>query len=327
MIESFAHYLVFGLLGVAQNTKMGDAAQFFVYDTIKIFLLLLVITHVMGLVNSYFPVERVRKFLSDHRLFGLEYLLASLFGALTPFCSCSSIPLFLGFLQGGLPLGVTFAFLITSPLVNEVAVALMIASFGWKVTLIYTGSGIFLGTFLGWVLGRFSLERYLEEWVTKILESNVTSVEAEMRHMTIQDRLREASHEAFDIIKGIALYVLLGVGAGAAIHGYVPQNFFEEYLRGSSLYAVPLAVLVGVPLYSNASAIVPVMQTLVAKGVPMGTALAFMMATVGLSFPEAMMLKRAMRPSLLAIYFGSVTISIIILGYAFNILFAGVVPL
>ncbi len=319
MIESFATFVVYDLLGLLPESSLSAALHFFIYDTVKIFALLIVITHLMGLVNSYFPVERVRDFLRDRNLFGLQYFIASLFGAVTPFCSCSSIPLFLGFLQGGIPLGITFAFLITSPLVNEVAVALFLATFGWKVTLIYAGSGILLGTFLGIILGRFRLERLLEEWVTKILESNVSSVQAEKRQMNIMDRLKEASAEARDIIKGIALYVFVGIGVGAALHGYVPENFFEQYLRGENIYSVPLAVILAVPLYSNASAIVPVMQTLVAKGVPIGTALAFMMATVGLSFPEAMMLKKAMSPRLLGIYFGSVAFAIILLGYTFNV--------
>lgn len=324
MIDRFASYLIFDLLDLAPGESLGDALHFFVYDTIKIFLLLILITHAMGLVNSWFPVERIRDFLKRRNLFGLEYILASMFGAVTPFCSCSSIPLFLGFLQGGIPLGITFAFLITSPLVNEVALALFLATFGWKITLIYALSGIFLGTVLGWILGRFHLERYLDEWVKKILESNVTSVEAEKRRMTLLERFREASMEARGIIRDIALYVILGVGVGAALHGYVPQNFFETYLRGQDLLSVPLAVFFAVPLYANASAVVPIMQTLVAKGVPLGTALAFMMATVGLSFPEAMMLKKAMRPTLLGIYFGSVALSIVLLGYFFNTIFQGV---
>lgn len=321
MIESIASYLVYDLFGLLRGTPLSDSIHFFIYDTIKIFLLLVLITHIMGFVNSYFPVERIRDFLKKRNLFGLEYLLASLFGALTPFCSCSSIPLFLGFLQGGIPLGITFAFLITSPLVNEVAVALFLATFGWKITLIYAGSGILLGTILGFVLGRFGLERYLDDWVKKILESSVSAGEAEKTHMNFSERLKEASTESLGIIRGIAIYVLIGVGAGAALHGYVPANFFETYLRGENLFSVPLAVILAVPLYANATAIVPVMQTLVAKGAPMGSALAFMMATVGLSFPEAMMLKKAMRPTLLGIYFGSVALSIIVLGYSFNLIF------
>jgi uncharacterized membrane protein YraQ (UPF0718 family) len=320
MIESLATYIVYDLLNLSSGAHLSEALHFFIYDTIKIFLLLAVITHLMGLVNSYFPVERIRDFLSRRNLFGLQYLIASLFGALTPFCSCSSIPLFLGFLQGGLPLGVTFAFLITSPLVNEVAVALFIAAFGWKVTLIYAGSGILLGTILGMILGRFRLERFLEDWVKKFLESNTSAAEAEKRQLTFKERVIESSTEARGIIKGITLYVVIGVGVGAALHGYVPENFFEQYLKSENVWSVPLAVIVGVPLYANASAIVPVMQTLVAKGVPIGTALAFMMAAVGLSFPEAMMLKKAMKPTLLAIFFGSVASAIILLGYVFNII-------
>lgn len=321
MIEQLASYLVFDLAGLLPASPLAKSIHFFLYDTIKIFLLLVLITHLMGLVNTYLPVERIRDFLKKRNLHGLEYLLASSFGALTPFCSCSSIPLFLGFLQGGIPLGITFAFLITSPLVNEVALALFLATFGWKITLLYAVSGIFLGTGLGIVLGKFGLERFLEDWVRNLLESSPAPLEMEKRRATLLDRFKEASSEARGIIKGIAIYILVGVGAGAALHGYVPENFFQTYLHGESLLSVPIAVILAVPLYANASAIVPVMQTLVVKGVPMGTALAFMMATVGLSFPEAMMLKKAMKPTLLGIYFGSVALSIIVLGYFFNIIF------
>ncbi len=320
MIELIADFFIYNLAGLEKGTGFPDALHFFIYETIKIFLLLYIITHIMGLVNSWFPIERVRDFLQKNKLHGSEYFFAALFGALTPFCSCSSIPLFLGFLQGGIPLGVTLSFLITSPLVNEVAVAMFLAAFGWKVTLIYAGSGILLGTFLGMLLGRFRLERFLEDWVKKILENNVTSAETEKRSLSLKDRLREASAEARGIIKGIALYVVIGVAIGAGLHGYVPENFFEEYLKGDNFYSVPLAVITAVPLYANAAAIVPVMQTLVAKGVPIGTAIAFMMATVGLSLPEAMMLKKAMKPALLAIFFGSVSLAIILLGYLFNII-------
>lgn len=322
MIEQLAQSLVYDVIGVGRGTHVGAALEFFLYDTTKILLLLLLVTHLMGLVNSYFPVERIRSFLSARRLYGVEHTLAALFGAATPFCSCSSIPLFLGMLKGGVPLGVTFSFLITSPLVNEVAVAMFLAAFGWKMTLVYVASGVGLGTVLGMIFGRMRLERYLEPWVIETLAARSLAVSAAGTAPTWSERLRGVSREARTIVRGVVLYVLLGVGAGAAIHGFVPAGFLEEYLRGSRLYSVPLAVLVGVPLYSNAAAIVPVMQTLVAKGVPMGTALAFMMATVGLSFPEGMMLKRAMQPRLLALFFGSVAGSIIMLGYLFNALFA-----
>lgn len=289
------------------RTRSGEPSRnlgaFLFYDTVKIILLLIIIGTAMGIVNAYFPIERLRRFLSHRRLFGLQYLLAALFGAVTPFCSCSSIPLFIGFVKGGIPLGVTFAFLITSPLVNEVAVALLLGSFGVRTTLIYVASGLLLGTVGGFVLGRLRLERHLSPWVKALQASSDRQAEAwERQHTPFIRRLPAILHEALGILRGVIIYVLVGIGVGAAMHGYVPEGFFTRYLSPSNPLAVPLAVLCAVPMYANAAGIVPVIQVFVAKGVPLGTALAFMMAVVGLSLPEATMLKKAMTWRLIAIF-------------------------
>jgi hypothetical protein len=301
---------------VSESSHWGQSLHFFVYETLKIGLLLGLVTHLMGLINSYLPVERVREWIASGRLRGSEHLVASGFGAVTPFCSCSSIPLFIGFLQGGIPLGVTLSFLITSPLVNEVALALFIGLFGWQVTLLYAASGIVLGTVLGWALGRMGLGRFVEDWVWEIAENRAEETEADAR--SLWERLPSVSREAMGIVTGIAPYVLAGLAVGAGIHGFVPTGFFEQYLSGGNPWAVPLSVTLAVPMYANASGIIPVVQSLVAKGIPLGTAMAFMMAVVGLSLPEAMMLKKAMQTRLLATFFGTVGVSIVALGYLFN---------
>ena len=316
MLESAADGLIYGLAGLSDTTHLGEAFHFFVYETLKIGLLLVLVTHLMGLINAYLPVERVREWIASGRLRGSEHLVASGFGAVTPFCSCSSIPLFIGFLQGGIPLGVTLSFLITSPLVNEVALALFIGLFGWKVTVLYAVSGIVLGTVLGWALGRLGLGRFVEDWVWDIAEQGAEENEADTR--SLWDRLPSVSREAMGIVTDIAPYVLVGLAVGAGIHGYVPTGFFEQYLSGGNPLAVPLSVVLAVPMYANASGIIPVVQALVAKGIPLGTAMAFMMAVVGLSLPEAMMLKKAMQTRLLATFFGTVGVSIVALGYLFN---------
>ena len=317
MLESFADWLIYGLAGMSDATHLGEAIHFFVYETMKIGLLLVIVTHLMGLINAYLPVERVRGWIASGRLRGSEHLVASGFGAVTPFCSCSSIPLFIGFLQGGIPLGVTLSFLITSPLVNEVALALFIGLFGWQVTLIYAVSGIVLGTTLGWALGKLGLGRYVEDWVWDIADGQAEQAGDEEK--SLWERLPSVSNEAMGIVTDIAPYVLVGLAIGAGIHGYVPTGFFEQYLSGGNPLAVPLSVVLAVPMYANASGILPVVQALVAKGVPLGTAIAFMMAVVGLSLPEAMMLKKAMQMRLLATFFGAVGVSIIGLGYLFNL--------
>jgi len=273
----------------------------------------------MGIVNAYFPIDRIQNFLSRHKMYGLEYIIASTFGAVTPFCSCSSVPLFIGFIKGGIPLGVTFAFLVTSPLVNEVAVAIFLGMFGLKTTAIYVISGILLGVVSGLILGKLNLEPLLTDWVRQIWEKAESEREIfELEKKTFLQRVPEITREAFGIVKSVVLYVILGIAIGAAMHGYVPEAFFEQYIGKDTWYAVPLAVILGVPMYANATGIIPIIQVFVAKGIPIGTSLAFMMAVIGLSIPEATLLKKVMSIKLISIFFGVVTICIIISGYMFN---------
>lgn len=319
MIQQFADWLIYDLFGIDATTRLGEALNFFVYDSLKIVLLLFLISIVMGIVNAYFPVERLLNFLNSRKLYGLQYLLSSLFGAITPFCSCSSIPLFIGFVKGGIPLGVTFSFLITSPLVNEVAVAMFAGTFGWKVTAIYVISGILLGTIGGFILGKMKLEKHLSPWVLQIQQmASSGQEEIEENHLTLIQRMPQIVKEAVSIIRGVILYVIIGIAIGATMHGYVPEGFFEEYLSGEHWYAVPLAVIPAVPMYANSAGIVPVVEVFVAKGVSLGTALAFMMSVVGLSLPEAIMLKKVMNMRLILIFFGTVAAAIILLGWLFN---------
>lgn len=319
-LQTIVDYLVFDLLKINPESHLAEAVHFFFLDTIKILILLFLISSLMGVVNAYFPIDRLRIFLTTKKLYGLQYFFASLFGALTPFCSCSSIPLFIGFVNGGIPLGVTFSFLITSPLVNEVAVAMFLGLFGIKVTLIYVVSGLFMGMLGGFILGKFKLERYLSDWVKEIHANSVReSGQWEVDKTSFMDRLPAIVHEGWQIVRGVLVYVLIGIAVGAAMHGYVPEQFFTTYLSADSWYGVPLAVILAVPMYANAAGIVPVIQVFVAKGVPLGTAIAFMMAVVGLSLPEATLLKKVMKWKLIAIFFGTISLFIILLGYFFNL--------
>ena len=319
MIQKFADWLIYDIFGLDATSRLGEAVNFFVYDSTKIILLLFSISIVMGIVNAYFPIERLRNYLSSHRLYGFQYLLASIFGAITPFCSCSSIPLFIGFVKGGIPLGVTFAFLITSPLVNEVAVAMFLGTFGWQVTAIYVACGIVMGMVGGFVLGKLKLERYLSPWILQMQQMQMQADEAfEAEHVPFMKRLPAITKDALGIVRGVILYVLLGIAIGAAIHGYVPEDFFADFMQKAGLLGVPASVLIAVPMYANAAGIVPVVEVFVAKGIPLGTALAFMMSVVGLSLPEATMLKKVMTWRLIGIFFGTVAFMIMILGWTFN---------
>jgi len=319
-VQSLADWLIYSVFQIAQGSKLGDALNFFVYDTLKILILLFLITSVMGVINSYFPVDKVRNFLSRNKLYGLEYLFASAFGAITPFCSCSSVPLFIGFVKGGIPLGVTFAFLITSPLVNEVAIAMFVGIFGLKATIIYVSSGIILGMLGGYVLGKLKLEKHLTPWVQGVIANAEREGEFEDEKQTFIQRLPNIFKEAFGIIKGVFWYIIIGIAIGALMHGFIPTGFFEQYISEDNPLAVPLAVILGVPMYSNAAGVLPIIQVLVQKGIPIGTAIAFMMAVVGLSIPEAMLLKKVMTIKLIAIFFGVITFFITLSGYLFNII-------
>ncbi|PIE48318.1 MAG: hypothetical protein CSA40_01025 [Flavobacteriales bacterium] len=320
-LNDLADWLVYSAVGMTPGNRPAEALHFFIYDSIKIFLLLVVVIFLMGIINSYFPIDKVRNFLSRHQLYGFQYLMASLFGVVTPFCSCSSVPLFIGFVRGGIPLGVTFAFLVTSPLVNEVAIGLFIGLFGIKTTVIYVISGVLLGTVSGMVLQQLKLERFLTPWVKDLLAKAQREQESFVAdRQTLVQRLPVIWAEVLSILKGIWLYVLIGIGIGGLMHGYIPEGFFEQYMSRDNMLAVPLATVLAVPMYMNASGVLPVVQVLVAKGIPLGTAIAFMMGVVGLSLPEAMLLKKVMTLKLIGIFFGVVTLCIIISGYLFNIL-------
>ena len=319
MIQQMADWLTYDQLGLDAASHLGSALNFFIYATVKIILLLFAISSLMGVVNAYFPIERLRNYLMTHKLYGMQYLLASIFGAITPFCSCSSIPLFIGFVKGGIPLGVTFAFLITSPLVNEVAVAMFLGSFGLKVTVVYVVSGILLGMVGGILLGQMRLEPLLSDWVKQIQTQSTKQIEVwDSEHVSFTRRLPVILREAWSIVRSVLIYVIIGIGIGAMMHGYVPAGFFEHYMARDNWFAVPLAVVVAVPMYANAAGIVPIIEVFVAKGIPLGTAIAFMMAIVGLSLPEATLLKKVMTWRLIGIFFGTITLFIILLGYLFN---------
>lgn len=318
-LQPLVNFFTFNFIGLSPTSHLGISINFFFYDTIKILILLFLISTLMGVVNAYFPIDRLRNYLTTRKLYGFQYFFASFFGAVTPFCSCSSIPLFIGFVKGGIPLGVTFSFLITSPLVNEVAVAMFLGLFGLKATLIYAISGILMGMLGGFILEKFKLERYLSDWVKKIqVDTDQASEVWEIDNTAFIDRLPYIIKDGWDIVRKVLVYVLIGIAIGAAMHGYVPENFFAQYLSADKWYAIPIAVLLAVPMYANAAGIVPVIQVFVAKGVPLGTAIAFMMAVVGLSLPEATLLKKVMTWKLIGIFFGTVSVFIILLGYLFN---------
>ncbi|MBO7442547.1 MAG: permease [Paludibacteraceae bacterium] len=318
MIQQFADWLIYDIIGLDATSRLGESINFFVYDSIKIIILLFGISIVMGIINAYFPIDRLRNYLTTHKMYGFQYLLASIFGAITPFCSCSSIPLFIGFVKGGIPLGVTFAFLITSPLVNEVAVAMFLGAFGVKVTAIYVACGILLGMIGGILLGKMNLERYLSPWIVQMQKQADEGYESE--NMPFTQRLPGIIRSAWGIVKGVLLYVIIGIAIGAGIHGYVPEGFFTEFMQKAGIFGVPASVIIAIPMYSNAAGIVPVIQVFVAKGIPLGTALSFMMSVVGLSLPEATMLKKVMTWKLIGIFFGTVALMIMMLGWTFNII-------
>ncbi|KGL60941.1 MULTISPECIES: permease [unclassified Polaribacter] len=320
-LQNIADWFVYNLLNLERGAHLAEALNFFIYDVVKILILLFFVIFSMGIVNSYFPIDKVKNYLSRNKLHGLEYLMASLFGVVTPFCSCSSVPLFIGFVRGGIPLGVTFSFLITSPLVNEVAIGLFVGLFGLKTTIIYVISGVLLGTISGVILQKLKLDSFLTPWVKTVLE-NAQKEQAifVVQKQPLLQRLPIIWAEVITILKGIIPYVIIGIAIGGLIHGYIPEGFFEKYMDKDNLFAVPIATILAVPMYSNASGILPIVQVLVAKGIPLGTAIAFMMGVVGLSLPEAMLLKKVMTLKLIAIFFGVVTLCIIISGYLFNLL-------
>lgn len=311
MLLKFSDLLVYEWLGLSVDSRFGAAVHFFVYDTIKIFLLLAVMIFVIGVVRTWLPEHKLRRWMGRGGLGG--NFVAALFGAITPFCSCSSIPIFISLLKAGVPLGVTFSFLITSPIINEYLVILMAGEFGLPITVAYVASGLIIGTVAGAILGRLKLERFLEQDII----SSARSGDDEVTH-TWRTRLRYGWDEAASVIRQIWIWVLVGVGIGAFIHNYVPQDTIHGLIDATGVFSVPIATLLGVPMYGSCAAIVPIAVVLFEKGIPLGTALAFMMAMAALSLPEAIMLRRVMRLGLIAIYFAITTAAIIATGYLLN---------
>ncbi len=302
------------------HSYLGDTLNFFIYDVIKIGLLLVVINYVMAITRFYFPMEKVRDILTKRRWFGLDYLFAALLGVVTPFCSCSSIPLFIGFVGAGIPLGITFAFLISSPLVNESSLYLFPAMFGMKVTIIYNLVGIAIAIIGGILIQKLKLERYIKPELLKFKSKQQVEVENGGVSLPFNELLKYFWKDGMAITKSVFPYVILGVGIGALIHGFVPASLVENYLSARTFWTVPLATLLGAPLYANSVSVIPVMEALVGKGVPLGTALAFMTAIVTVSIPESMILKKVMHWQLLAWFFGITLVGIMIIGYLFNII-------
>jgi hypothetical protein len=316
-LQLLADWLIFGVFGLEGGSRLGQSLDFFVYDTLKIVILLLLINYLMAATRYWLPIEKMRDLLASRKWYGLDHLLAALFGTITPFCSCSSIPLFAGFLGAGIPLGVTLSFLITSPLVNVAAVAVLAGLFGWKITGLYVAACVLLGVVGGAVLGRLKLEKQVVDYIWKSAASRMPRA---AKKESAGRLALSFWKEGWAITVKIIPYVLMGIGVGAAIHGYVPTGYFEEHISADNLLAVPTAVVLAVPLYANAIGVIPVVQALAAKGVPLGTSLAFMMAVVGLSLPEALILKRVMKLRLLLAFFGLTSLNIIIVGYLFNAL-------
>lgn len=314
MLKAITDWLTYSLFGLQPTSRIAAVINFFIYDSIKILLLLFIMISVIGFLRSFLSQHKIKEWLIRKKAFG--NLFASLFGSITPFCSCSSIPIFLSFLKAGIPLGVTFSFLITSPLINEYLVVLMLGFFGLRITILYILSGIIIGVISGLILGRMNLEKHL---VRDIIKSE-SDLNEEIKYNGIMDRVSFGLSEAKSIVKKIWIWILVGVGVGSLIHNYIPQETIQAIISKTGVFSVPIATGLGVPMYGSCAAIVPIAVVLFRKGVPLGTALAFMMATAALSLPEAVILRRAMQLKLIAIFFGVVTLAIIITGYLFNLL-------
>ena len=319
-IQLFADLATYQWFRIVPHSYWGDTINFFIYDTIKIGLLLIVINYFMAFTRYYFPMEKVRDMLLKRRWFGLDYLFAALLGVVTPFCSCSSIPLFIGFVGAGIPLGVTFAFLIASPLVNESSLYLFPAMFGMKVTIIYNIVGILIAMVGGFLIQKLGMEKYVKPELLKFKSRKQVEQEHGGVTLPLKELLKYFWDDGMNITKTIFPYVVLGVSIGALIHGFVPARLVEKYLSMKTWWTIPLATLLGAPLYANSVSVIPVMEALVQKGVPLGTALAFMTAIVTVSIPESMILKKVMKWQLLAAFFGITLIGIMIMGYLFNII-------
>lgn len=308
-----AEWITVAVLRLARDQPLGRAVEFFFFETPKVLMLLILVVFGIGVVRSFITPERTRRLLAGRRESAAN-VLAALLGIVTPFCSCSAVPMFIGFVTAGVPLGVTFSFLIASPMINEIALVLLLGLFGWKIAAVYAGTGIAIAVGAGWVLGRLRLESWVEPWVY----ATQVGTAAEDAALDWSARLRFGLAAVRDIVGQVWLYVVLGIAVGAGIHGYVPEGFLASFMGKSAWWAVPVAVLLGIPMYSNAAGIIPVVQALLGKGAALGTVLAFMMAVIGLSLPEAVILRKVLSLRLLLVFFGVVAVGILIVGYVFN---------
>jgi uncharacterized protein len=314
-LPGFAEWVTYELLPLARGTALADAVEFFVYDTPKVIMLLTLVVFGVGVLRSFFTPERTRRILAEKRE-TVGSFLAALLGTVTPFCSCSAVPLFIGFVTAGVPLGVTFSFLISAPMVNEIALVLLYGLFGWRVAAIYLGTGLGIAILAGWVIGRLKMESHVEDWVYEAKVGGADDAE----ELDWPSRIRFGLDAVRDIVGKVWLYVVLGIAVGAGIHGYVPENFMASVMGKGAWWSVPLAVLIGIPMYSNAAGIIPVVQALLGKGAALGTVLAFMMAVIGLSLPETIILRKVLRPRLIATFVAVVGVGILLVGYLFNFL-------
>ena len=317
-LSKFADYLVYDLFGLAETSLFSTALHYFLIGFTEIVILVILVTYLMGIVTSYLPMDKIRVYLEKNKKSGLGNIFASLLGAITPFCSCSSIPLFVGMMQARIPLGIALSFLITSPLVNEIAIAIFWVSYGWKITVIYVLSGIILGVVGGIILEKLGMAEYVADWIKELGESKAEATKDKRR---FSERLPEINSEALKTLKKLIPYIFVGLAIGSFIHGYVPESFFQTYISKSNPFAVPIAVILAIPLYIDAVGVLPIIESLVDKGVPLGTAIAFMMASIGLSFPEALLLKKVMQKKLIIAFFTTIGIGMIISGFLFNLIF------
>ncbi len=313
-LQHFSDFIVEDVFRMASGKHLTETLRFFIFEVPKVLLLLVLIVFVVGIIRSYFSTEKTRKVLEGKSLF-TGNVFAALLGIVTPFCSCSAIPLFLGFVEAGIPIGVTFSFLIAAPMVNEVALVLLVGMFGWKVALIYVGTGLSVAIISGWIIGKLKLEKYVAEWVYTI---KTNQEEEEEEKLTFQDRIKVGYDTVKEIVGKIWIYILIGIAVGAGAHGYAPENFLSALMGKDNWYGVPLAILLGVPMYSNAAGIIPVVSVLIEKGVSLGTALAFMMSVIALSLPEIIILKKVLKWQLIATFVGIVAVGIVIVGFIFN---------
>jgi len=312
----FSDWLVYDVFRMSAGARITEAVRFFIFDFPKVLLLLILISFVVGIIRSYFTPDKTRRALAGKRTF-TGNVLASVLGIVTPFCSCSAIPMFIGFVESGVPLGITFSFLISSPMINEVAVVMLYGMFGWQVALIYILMGLIIAITSGWVIGRLKLEKWVEDWVyaTQLGEGDNSE-----EQLTFDDRIKFGYNSMIGIVKKVWLYIAIGIAIGAGMHGYVPAEFLSSFMGKGNWYAVPLATLIGIPLYSNAAGILPIVAVLVEKGAAIGTALSFMMATIALSLPEMIMLRKILKLPLILSFIGIVGIGIMLVGFLFNLI-------